>query len=100
MQCECFMHFQLTSFLQSVYSDGPWHKTLWVILIFNGKHLSKSIKKTLDEGTGILFLILVLLLYLSIQFVIFKPLSYCFEETIEFDVKVSFASRSLSRPIR
>ena len=28
------------------------------------------------------------------QFVIFKPLSYCFEETIGFDVKASFASRS------
>ena len=27
------------------------------------------------------------------QFVIFKPLSYCFKETIEFDVKTSFASR-------
>ena len=30
------------------------------------------------------------------QFVIFKPLSYCFEETIGFDVKVSFASRPVS----
>ena len=27
-----------------------------------------------------------------IQFVIFKPLSYCFNETIRFDVKASFAS--------
>ena len=34
------------------------------------------------------------------QFVIFKPLSYCFEETIEFDVKASFASRPVSRLIR
>ena len=25
------------------------------------------------------------------QFVVFKPLSYCFEETIGFDVKGSFA---------
>ena len=31
---------------------------------------------------------------------IFKPLSYCFEETIEFDVKASFASCPLSRLIR
>ena len=30
---------------------------------------------------------------------IFKPLSYCFEETIEFDVKASCASRPLSRLI-
>ena len=30
------------------------------------------------------------------QFVTFKPLSYCFEETIEFDVKASFASRPVS----
>ena len=27
------------------------------------------------------------------QFVIFKPLSYCFEETKGFEVKASFASR-------
>ena len=33
------------------------------------------------------------------QFVIFKPLSYCFEEAIGFDVKVSFVSRSVSRLI-
>ena len=32
--------------------------------------------------------------------VIFKPLSYCFEETTEFDVKTSFASRPVSRQIR
>ena len=34
------------------------------------------------------------------QFVIFKPLSYCFEETIGFDLKVSFASRPVSHLIR
>ena len=34
------------------------------------------------------------------QFVIFKPLSYCFEETIGFDVKASFASRPVLRLIR
>ena len=33
------------------------------------------------------------------QFLLFKPLSYCFEETIGFDVKASFASRPLSRQI-
>ena len=33
------------------------------------------------------------------QFVIFRLLSYCFQETIGFDVKVSFASRPLSRLI-
>ena len=27
------------------------------------------------------------------QFITFKPLSYCFEETIGFDVKPSFARR-------
>ena len=36
----------------------------------------------------------------SLQVVIFKPLSYFFEETIEFDVKVSFVSRPVSRLIR
>ena len=30
------------------------------------------------------------------QFVVFKPLSYCFEEAIGFDVKASFASRPVS----
>ena len=34
------------------------------------------------------------------QFVIFKPLSYFFEETIGFDVKASFASRPVPRLIR
>ena len=34
------------------------------------------------------------------QFVIFKLLSYCFEETKGSDVKASFASRSESRLIR
>ena len=37
---------------------------------------------------------------LRFQFVIFKPLNYCFEETIGFDVKESFASRPLSCLIR
>ena len=35
-----------------------------------------------------------------VQFVIFKPLSYCFEESIRFNVKASFLSRPLSRLIR
>ena len=35
----------------------------------------------------------------TIQFVIFKPLSFCFKETIEFEVKASFASRSVLRLI-
>ena len=34
------------------------------------------------------------------QFVIFKLLSYCLEETIGFDVNVSFASGPVSRLIR
>ena len=33
------------------------------------------------------------------QFVIFKPLSFCFEETLGFDVKASFANRPVSRLI-
>ena len=36
----------------------------------------------------------------AIHFAIFKPLSYCFEETIGFDVKTSFASRPVSFLIR
>ena len=43
---------------------------------------------------------LVSLPFLQIQFIIFKPLSYCFEETIGFDVKASFTSRPVSRLIR
>ena len=34
------------------------------------------------------------------QFVIFNPLSYCFEEVIGFELKASFASRPVSRLIR
>ena len=36
----------------------------------------------------------------NVQFVVLKPLYYCFEETIGFDVKASFTSRPLSRLIR
>ena len=42
---------------------------------------------------------LSMMLYLQIQFVIFKPLSYCFKETIWFEVKASLASRPMSRLI-
>ena len=34
------------------------------------------------------------------QFVVFKTLSYCFEETIGFDVKALFAGRPMSRLIK
>ena len=34
------------------------------------------------------------------QFVIFKPLSYCFEETVGFVVKIWFAGRPVSHLIR
>ena len=34
------------------------------------------------------------------QFAIFKPLGHCFEETIGFDIKTSFASRPVSPLIR
>ena len=34
------------------------------------------------------------------QFVIFKPLGYCFEEIIGFDVKASFARRPVSRLVK
>ena len=33
------------------------------------------------------------------QFVIFKPISYCFKETMGFDVKASFASHPVSHLI-
>ena len=35
-----------------------------------------------------------------VQFVIFKPLSYCFKETIGFDVKALFTTRPVLRLIR
>ena len=47
-----------------------------------------------------LFTDLLFSTYELTQFVIFKPLKYCFEETIGFDVKASFASRPESRLIR
>ena len=33
------------------------------------------------------------------QFVIFKPLNYCFKETIRFDVKALFASHTASTQV-
>ena len=36
----------------------------------------------------------------SIQFVVFKPLSYCFEETMEFNKQTSFARPQVSRFIK
>ena len=36
----------------------------------------------------------------AVQFVIFKSLTYCFFETIGFDVKISFVSRPLLRLTR
>ena len=56
-----------------------------------------------DGATFILLISLYSLIYLLLilyQFVIFKPLSYRFEETIGFDVKVSFAFRPVLRLIR
>ena len=37
---------------------------------------------------------------LSIQFVVFKPLSYCFRETIGFEVKASSWRRPVSSLIK
>ena len=37
---------------------------------------------------------------LQYSFVIFKPLSYCFKETIELDVKALFARPPVLRPIK
>ena len=34
------------------------------------------------------------------QFLVFKPRSYCFKETMDFDVKVSFARRPVSSLIK
>ena len=39
----------------------------------------------------------VIICYIVVQFAIFKPLGYCFEEAMEFGVKVSFAGRPVSR---
>ena len=36
----------------------------------------------------------------TLQFVVFKPLSYCFEETIGFDVKASFSRLPVSCQIK
>lgn len=39
----------------------------------------------------------VIICYVVVQFAIFKPLGYCFEEAMEFGVRVSFAGRPVSR---
>ena len=38
--------------------------------------------------------------FYAFQFVIFKSLSYCFEETLRFDVNALFAWRPVSRLIK
>ena len=59
-----------------------------------------DIPKLLDFCKGIfLHVIHVRSWSLPKQFVIFKPLSYCFEETTGFDVQASFASRPEPRLI-
>ena len=35
----------------------------------------------------------------TFQFVTIKPLSYCFKETIGFDVKASFASHDITNQV-
>ena len=40
------------------------------------------------------------LLFVLNKFLIFKPLSYCFEEAIGFDVRASLGSRPVSSLIR
>ena len=54
----------------------------------------------LEIGSKLISLSYAISIYNTIQFVNFKPLSYCFEETIGSDVMASFASRPVSRLIR
>ena len=67
--------------------------------IFNYIHRYWKCKCTLGTNKGFEKNIKIFCFFYSrlcpiwtFQFVIFKPLSYCFEETIGFDVKASFAS--------
>ena len=75
------------------YKIHHWENSCsWVI---GGKYLNQSECRILSSNIssgGINFV--------QMETVLFKPLSYCFEETVGFDVKSSFASRPLSRLIR
>ena len=76
------------------YKIHHWENSCsWVI---GGKYLNQSECRILSSNN----LQVESILFRWKQFVLFKPLSYCFEETIGFDVKSSFASRPLSRLIR
>ena len=67
----------------------------WHIPTQSGNEFEEHQRNALSVSVFVLWKISILC-----QFVIFKPLSYCFKETIGFDVKVWFASRPLSRLIR
>ena len=53
----------------------------------NNNNTKQSVIRNFDKET-----LLSLLINLYTQFVTFKPLSYCFKETIGIDVNASFAS--------
>ena len=86
---------------------GILNSLCFLILLIHTKHENNKMKSWTDPTSWSPLISLNLIDWVGktenlwlIQFVIFKPLSYFFRETIVFDIKASFASRSLSRLIR
>ena len=87
--CIPFYHAILTSFSNKFLAHTIWYNTIW-LTVFAGTHVAQtgaraSIQHLLHM---VHFQKLILKIYyadpLTLQFLIFEPLSYCFKETIEF----------------
>ena len=107
----CFLYFRVLDFSRQL--DWVWKRgcTGWSWRESERTSYLITTHKGVDEwylpGTNVWFNVKLfyrqarkaIIKSLRLQFVIFKPQSYCFEETIEFDVNVLFASRPVSRLI-
>ena len=86
---------------------GILNSLCFLILLIHTKHKNIEVKYWTDPTYSFLLISLILINWVDktenvwlIEFVIFKPQSYCFRQTIVFDIKTSYASRPLSRLIR
>ena len=103
VNCSCFLlSFEKQVMCQLILLEQQFMKMNWhmvaVLQIFSRKMYFLMARKYDGENVSLSELTYVQIMIH--QFVIFKPLSHCFEETIRFDVKASFASRPVLRLIR
>ena len=90
MYIDCITYIYI---LQVIYklNTGPFY-IFWLYL-FEGKPKKKKKKADEVNKNNCIFFYPGAGLNSPIQFVSFKSLSYCFKETIGFDIKARFASR-------